>query len=82
MRTETIKFEKGKYFNGYSDTRPVQENFNLITSFIQGSADKHISSKTSRLVSSDPWITREIRRKIRRKKCNSCKSKEDKLCKS
>ena len=73
MRAETLKFAKERYFNGYSDTRSVQENFNLITSFIQESADKHIPSKTSRSVSSVPWITPEIRRKIRRKKCNSCK---------
>ena len=50
-----------------TDTRSVQENFNLITSFIQDSADKHIPSKTSRSVSSVPWITPAIRRKIRRK---------------
>ena len=31
MRAETLKFAKEKYFNGYSDTRSVQENFNLIT---------------------------------------------------
>ena len=74
MRAETLKFAKERYFNGYSDTRSVQENFNLITSLIQESADKHIPSKTSRSVSSVPWITPEIRRKIRRKKCNSCKS--------
>ena len=55
------------YFNGYSGTRSVQENFNLITSFIQDSVDKHIPSKTSRSVSSVPWLTPEIRRKIRRK---------------
>ena len=73
MRAETLKFAKERYFNGYSDTRSVQENFNLITSFIQESADKNIPSKTSRSVSSVPWITPEIRRKIR-EKCNSCKS--------
>ena len=39
MRAETLKFAKERYFNGYSDTRSVQENFNLITSFIQESAD-------------------------------------------
>ena len=74
MRVDTLKFAKEKYFNGYSDARSVQENFNLITSFIQEPTDKHIPSKTSRSVSSVPWITLEIRRKIRRKKCNSCKS--------
>ena len=45
-----------KHFNGYSDTRPVQETFNLITSFIQDSVDW------------SPRITPEIRSKIRRKK--------------
>ena len=59
-----------------TDTHSVQENFNLITSFIQDSAEKHIPSKTSRSVSSVPWITPAIRRKIRRKKCNSCVSKK------
>ena len=76
MRSDALRFAKERYFNGYSDTRSVQENFNLITSFIQDSADKHIPSKTSRSVSSVPWITPAIRRKIRRKKCNSCKSKK------
>ena len=57
MRKDTFVFAKEKYFNGYPDTRSVQENFNLITSFIQDSADKHIPSKTSRRVSSVPCIT-------------------------
>ena len=58
--------------------RSVQENFNLITSFIQESADKHIPSKTSRSVSSAPWITPEIRtpRKIRRKNATHAKAKK------
>ena len=65
-----------KYFNGHSDTRSVQENFDLLTSFIQDSADKHIPSKTSRSVSSIPWITPEIRRKIRRKNKTHAKAKK------
>ena len=68
MRSDALRFTKERYFNGYSDSRSVQENFNLITSFIQDSADKHIPSKTSRSVSSLPWITPAIRRKIHRKK--------------
>ena len=76
MRAETLKFAKEKHFNGYSDTRSVQENFNLITSFIQESADKHIPSKTSRSVSSVPWITPEIRRKIHRKNATHAKAKK------
>ena len=75
MRKDTLKFAKEKYFNGHSDTRSVQENFNLITSFIQDSADKHIPSKTSRSFSSVPWITPEIRRKIRKKNETHAKAK-------
>ena len=57
MRKDTVEFAKEKYFNGHSDTCSVQENFDLLTSFIQDSADKHIPSKTGRSVSSIPWIT-------------------------
>ena len=60
----------------HSDTRSVQGNFDLLTSFIQDSADKHIPSKTSRSVSSIPWITPEIRRKIRRKNKTHAKTKK------
>ena len=73
MRSDALRFAKGRYFNGYSDTRSVQENFNLITSFIQDSADKHIPSKTSCSVSSVPWITPAIRRKIHRKNATHAK---------
>ena len=41
MRSDALRFAKERYFNGYSDSRSVQEKFNLITSFIQDS-DKHI----------------------------------------
>ena len=74
-RKDTFVLAKEKYFNGYPDTRSVQENFNFITSFIQDSADKHISFKTSRTVSSVPWITSEIRRKIRRRNKTHAKAK-------
>ena len=69
MRKDTLEFAKEKYFNDHSDTRSVQENFDLLTSIIQDSVDKHILSKTSRSVSSVPWITPEIhvRRKIHRR---------------
>ena len=59
-----FEFVKEKYFSGHSNTRSVQGDFDLITSFIQDLADKHIPSKTSRSVSSVPWITPEIIRKI------------------
>ena len=48
MRKDSFEFAKEKYFSGHSDNRSVQENFDLITSFLQDSADKHIPSKTSR----------------------------------
>ena len=76
MRKDTLEFAKEKYFNGHSDTRSVQKNVDLLTSFIQDSADKHIPSKTSRSISSIPWITPEIRRKIRRKNKTHAKAKK------
>ena len=79
MRKDTLEFAKEKYFNGHSDTRSVQVNFDLLTSFIQDSADKHIPSKTSRSISSIPWITSEIRRKIRRKNKTHAKTKKTSL---
>ena len=75
MRKDILKFAKEKYFNGHSDTRSVQENFDLLTSFIQDSGDNHIPSKTSRSVSSISWITPEISRKIRRKNKTHAKAK-------
>ena len=71
------KYKASSDFNGYSNNRSVQENFNLIhvTSFIQESAEKHIPSKTSRSTSSVPWITPEIRRKIRRRNWTHAKVK-------
>ena len=74
MRKDASDFAKDKYFNGYSDNRSVQENFDLITSFIQESAEKHIPSKTSRSTSSVPWITPE--RKIRRRNRTHAKAKK------
>ena len=63
MRKDAFEFAKENYFSGYSDTRSVKGNFNLITSFIHDSVDKHMPSETSRSI---PRITTEIRRNIRR----------------
>ena len=71
MRKDTFEFAKEKYFNGHSDTRSAQENFDLLTFFIQDSADKHIPSKTS-----ISWITSEIRRKLRRRNQTHAKTKK------
>ena len=53
-----------------------RKTFDLITFFIQESAEKHIPSKTSRSTSSVPWITPEIRRKIRRRNRTHAKAKK------
>ena len=45
MRKDTLEFAIEKYFNGHSDIRSVQENFDLLTSFIQDSADINISHR-------------------------------------
>ena len=77
MKKDAFEFAKETFFSGYPDTRSVQENFNLITSFIQDSGDKHIPSKSSRTVSSVPWVTSEIRRrKIRRRNKTHAKAKK------
>ena len=81
MKADALKFAKEKYFNGYSGARSVQENFNLSISFIQDSVDKHIPPKTSRSVSSVPWLTPEIRRKIRRKHAIHAKAKKTRSAK-
>ena len=79
MRKDASKSAKENYFNGYPDSLSVQENFNLIGSFFQDSAAKDIPSKTSRAVSSVPWITSETRRKIRRKHAKAKKTDSKKL---
>ena len=76
MRKDALEFARKKYFSGHSDTHSVLENFDLITSFAQDSADKHIPSKTSRSVFRVPWITPEIRRKIHRKNNTHAKAKK------
>ena len=35
MRKDTLEFAKEKYFIGHSDTRPLQENFDLLISFLE-----------------------------------------------
>ena len=76
MRKDASDFAKDRYVSGYSGNCSVQENFVLIRSFIQESGDKHIPSKTSRSVSSVPWIAPEIRRKVRRRNKTHAKAKK------
>ena len=76
MKKDTLEFAEEKYFSGHPDTSSALENFDLLTSFIQDSADKHIPSKTNRSVSSIPWITPEIKKEIRRKNKTYVKAKK------
>ena len=64
LRRDSSNFAKDKYFNGHSGSRSFQQNFNLITSFIEEAVDTYIPSKTNKLVASVPWITTKIRRNI------------------
>ena len=72
MRNDAYDFAEDRYecFNGYADNISVQDNFHLIGSCIQESADKHMPSKTSRhgrSLYSVPWITLVVKRKIRKR---------------
>ena len=49
MRKDALNFAIEKYFNGHSNSRSVQKDFDLIASFIQEAADKHIPSKLADL---------------------------------
>ena len=75
MKKDPFVFARRKYFSDYSDARLMQENLILITTFVQDSVDKHIPSRTSRSVSSVPWITPAIRRKICRRNKTHAKAK-------
>ena len=68
MRKDAFQFAKENISMVIRILARYKKNFDLITFFVQDSADKYIPSKTSRSVSSVPWITPEIRRKIHRKK--------------
>ena len=65
MRKDTLEFAKEKYFNGHSDTRSVQENFDILTSFIQDSADTK-KTGSSKLRSKFETLWREIKADVRK----------------
>ena len=46
MRKDTLEFAKEKYFNGHSDTRSVQENFDLLTSFILNISHRKLAGRS------------------------------------
>ena len=65
LNRKVYRYQKGDYESMRKDT----------LKFAKDSADKHIPSKSSRSVSSVPWITPEIRRKIRKKNETHAKAK-------
>ena len=68
IRSDALRFAKGTSMDTQILAQLAQlKKNNLKISVIQDSADKHIPSKTNRSVSSVPWITPAISRKIRRK---------------
>ena len=72
MRKDALGFAKEKYFNGHSDTRSVQENFDLITSFIRmNTFHKKValfprSHGSSKLRSKFETLRREIKADVRK----------------
>ena len=58
-RKDASEIAEENYFDGYPDTRSVQENFNLISSFMQDLADKHIPSKIVRRSLRFPGLPRK-----------------------
>ena len=67
MRKETLDFAKDKYFNGYQNSRTVEENWQLIKKFLLKCIDTHVPSKISKSVQSLPWLTREIKTLVKRR---------------
>ena len=55
------------YFNGTQNKRDVEENWQLISSFLERTVKKNIPSKMSRARKTLPWVTDNISRMIRRR---------------
>ncbi|KAJ8029979.1 hypothetical protein HOLleu_29537 [Holothuria leucospilota] len=56
-----------KYFNGGQDMRTVEENWQLIKSFLEKTVKANIPTKMTKSRKSLPWITDTIRRLVRRR---------------
>ena len=65
MRKDTLEFAKEKYFNGHSDTRSVQENFDLIRRKNKTHA-KAKQTGSSKLRSKFETLRREIKADVRK----------------
>ncbi|MEL7079481.1 MAG: reverse transcriptase domain-containing protein, partial [Cyanobacteria bacterium J06582_2] len=66
MRVEASKFSCSTYLNGKENERNIDENWNLITSFINDTIKENVPTKVTRQ-NSLPWITDRIRNLIRRR---------------
>ena len=45
-RKDTLEFAKEKYFNGHTDTRSVQANFDVLTYFIQDISHRKLAGRS------------------------------------
>ena len=75
MRAATKDFCCQNYFNSNENNRSLEENWELLKKFLLENIDKHVPSKTSRSVSSVPWLTGSIRKLIRKRNKIHAKAK-------
>ncbi|KAJ8044519.1 hypothetical protein HOLleu_07289 [Holothuria leucospilota] len=66
MRNDTRSFTLG-YFNGGQNNRTVDENWQLIKSFLERTVKKNVPTKRTGAKTSLPWVTDSIRKLIRRR---------------
>ena len=67
IKQDARKFTREKYFNGYQDNRDINTNWRMIKEFISNAANKYIPCKTTSNKKHLPWISKQIRTKMRRK---------------
>lgn len=67
MREKTSDFAEDNYFNGYQNSRAVEENWQLIKEFLLKCINIHVPRNISKGVQSLPWITREITKLVTRR---------------
>ncbi|KAJ8031305.1 hypothetical protein HOLleu_27992 [Holothuria leucospilota] len=66
MRRDTRTFALG-YFNGGQNNRSIDENWQLLKSFLERTVKKNVPTKLTRTRTSLPWVNDGIRKLIRRR---------------
>lgn len=67
MKDETRTFNRDIYFNGLQNNSSTEENWKILKTFIQKTVNDNVPSKISRSRKQLPWISQNIRAKIRRR---------------